>query len=57
MRIRVSDLIPVRLLWKKDELGVCKCVCFRGTQCPFPYCKGKLARIYLELHYFHVDEH
>lgn len=27
MRIGVSDLIPVRLHWKKDELGVCVCVC------------------------------
>lgn len=50
----MSDLIPVRLQRKKDELGVCV---FTGTQCPLPCCKGKVVRIYLELHYFHADEY
>ena len=66
----MSDLIPVRLHWKKDELSVCACMCVSVCVCVcvcvcvveehsvlYPRCKGKLTRIYLELDYFHVDEY
>lgn len=64
MRIGVSDLIPVRLLEERLSLPscvcarVCMCVCVGGTLCPLPILQGKLvARIYLELNDFHVDEY